>query len=161
MSSSSRSHPRRCQSPRKHSAGAEHSRRETATLPAFAPDEQFAVVSSFFTLCYVPEIERALDALYSAVEPGGSLLLTYHNEYAQSALSSIAEQPHEHLDADGPWGPDELADRFEGVLSGESLLSYRQIHQTLGAWPQSIWSVVESERYPAWRQNPLVFVPKP
>lgn len=133
---------------------------EQTVLPAFEPERQFEVVSSFYTLCYVPEIERALQALYDAVEPGGYLVFTYHNEYAQSMFASIAEQPHEYLDESSAWDPDHFPERFAGVIQGESILSYRKIHEILGAWPQSLWSVVESERYRAWRQNPLVFVPK-
>lgn len=56
--------------------------------------------------------------------------------------------------------PESFADRFELVIEGESLLSYEQIRGTVGAWLQSVWSVIETERYDAWRQNPLVFVPK-
>ena len=134
---------------------------EQAVLPSFAPERQFEVVSSFYTLCYVPEIEQALQALYDAVDPGGYLVLTYHNQYAQSMFTNIAKQPHEYLDKDSAWNPDHFAERFAGVIEGNSILSYRKIHDILGVWPQSLWSVVETERYRAWRQNPLVFVPKP
>jgi len=139
--------------------GKENVAFEQTTLPEFDPDQTFGVVTSFFTLCYVGEVERALQALYDAVEPGGYLLLTYHNSLAQSMFREMAASPHEYLD-DGPWQPERFADRFELVLNGESLLSHRQIHDVLGAWPQSVWSVVPSERYPAWRMNPLVFVPR-
>lgn len=133
---------------------------EQAILPSFESERQFEVVSSFFTLCYVPEIEEALQALYDTVEPGGYLVFTYHNQYAQSIFANIAEQPHEYLDKDNAWDPDHFAERFAGVIQGNSILSYRKIHDILGAWPQSLWSVVDTERYRAWRQNPLVFVPK-
>lgn len=134
---------------------------EHTVLPAFDPDRQFDVVSSFFTLCYVADVERALTNLYDAVAPGGYLLITYHNASAQSMFQEMAESPHEYLDEDGPWKPDRFADRFELVLEGESLLSYRTIHDVLDAWPQSIWSVAENaEPYQARRMNPLVFVPK-
>lgn len=131
-----------------------------AVLPAFEPERQFDVVSSFFTLCYVPEIEQALQALYDGVEPGGYLVFTYHNKFAQSMFATIADQPHEYLDEDSAWDPDQFADRFAAVIHGYSILSYRKIHDILGAWPQSLWSVINTERYRAWRQNPLVFVPK-
>ena len=85
----------------------------------------------------------------------------YHNEYAQSLFAEMAERPHEYLDGDGAWDPDQFAERFAGVIGGESILSYRKIHDLLGAWPQSVWSLVEANRYRAWRQNPVVFVPKP
>lgn len=134
---------------------------ERTVLPTYAPDHQFEVVSSFYTLCYVPEIERALTALYDAVAPGGYLVFTYHNDYAQSMFASIAEQPHEYLDEDSAWDPDHFEERFSSVIEGDSLLSYRRIHDILGAWPQSLWSEVDTERYRAWRQNPIVFVPKP
>lgn len=142
-------------------AGYSNVRFEQAMLPSFEPESQFDVVSCFYTLCYVPETERALRNLYAAVEPGGYLVITYHNQYASSMFASIAEQPHEFLDESSAWNPDTFAERFAGVIEGETTLSYREIHAVLGAWPQSLWSVVETERYDAWRQNPLVFVPKP
>ncbi len=58
--------------------------------------------------------------------------------------------------------PDSFEDRFELLIEGENLLSHERIHERLGTWPQSIWSVAgEDERYPAWRHNPMVYVPKP
>lgn len=134
---------------------------ERAVLPEFDPEQQFDVVSSFYTLCYVADVDRALQNLFDAVAPGGYLLFTYHNEYARSMFESIAESPHEYLDETSAWDPDHFAERFELILNGESLLSYRRIREVLGSWPQSVWSVAdESERYDAWRQNPFVFVPK-
>lgn len=129
-------------------------------LPEFAPDRQFELVTAFFTLCYVPAVETALQALYDAVTPGGHLLMTYHNRYAQSLFASYAQNPEAHFGPDSVFAPESFADRFELVIEGRSLLSYDQIHGTLGAWPQSVWSVARTERYDAWRQNPLVFVPK-
>ncbi|WP_211334027.1 class I SAM-dependent methyltransferase [Halopiger aswanensis] len=135
---------------------------ERAVLPEFDPDRQFDVVSSFYTLCYVADVERALQNLFDAVVPGGYLLITYHNEYAQSIFESIAESPTDYLDETSAWDPDHFAERFELVIGGENLLSYRRIRDVLGSWPQSVWSVAENaERYDAWRQNPFVFVPKP
>jgi SAM-dependent methyltransferase len=134
---------------------------EQATLPAFHPARQFDVVCCFYTLCYVPEVEAALQALYDAVAPGGDLVITYHNRFARAQFRRIAAEPHEHLDGSSPWDPERFEDRFEAVLDGESLLSHERIHEALGTWPQSLWSVAEeSERYPAWRHNPLVYVPK-
>lgn len=130
-------------------------------LPEFDADRKFEAVSSFFTLCYVADLERALKNLYDAVAPGGHLIFTYHNEYAQSTFENIAESPHAYLDESSRWDPERFADRFELVLDGESLLSYRRIYALLGSWPRSVWSVTgEAERYGAWRMNPLVYVPK-
>lgn len=132
-----------------------------AVLPAFETERQFDIVSSFFTLCYVADVERALRNLYDAVAPGGYLVVTYHNQYAQSLFRKIADSPHEHLDEASTWDPDRFADRFQLVLDGRSLLSYDRIHDVLGTWPQSVWSITENfERYGAWRQNPLVYIPK-
>ena len=50
-----------------------------AVLPEFDPDQRFDIVSCLFTLCYVRDIERALVNLYDAVEPGGYLVVHYHN----------------------------------------------------------------------------------
>lgn len=134
---------------------------EAARLPAFDPVGQFDVVSSFFTLCYVADVERALGNLYDAVAPGGYLVFTYHNKFAQSMFTDIAESPEDYLDETSSWDPERFPERFELVLEGESLLSYEQIHDVLGTWPQSVWSgVEETNRYGAWRQNPLVYVPK-
>lgn len=134
---------------------------ERGVLPDFDPNRQFDVVSSFFTLCYVADVERALRSLYDAVAPGGALVFTYHNRLAQSQFSTVAESPEEYLDESARFDPDRYADRFELVLSGDSLLSYDRIHDALGTWPRSVWSLAEeAERYGAWRQNPLVYVPK-
>lgn len=129
-------------------------------LPQFNPDQQFDVVSSFFTLCYVADVERALENLYDAVAPGGYLVLTYHNRLAQRQFRTVAETPEQYLDESARFDPETYAQRFELVLEGESLLSHDRIHETLGTWPRSVWSVAETERYGAWRMNPLVFVPK-
>lgn len=132
-----------------------------ATLPDFEPDRRFDVVCSFYTLCYVPDVERALRALYDAVAPGGALVLTYHNRLAQSHFQRVADAPEEHLGDESPWDPGRFEDRFQAVLDGESLLSHERIHDVLGTWPRSVWSVAtDAERYPAWRHNPLVYVPK-
>jgi trans-aconitate methyltransferase len=131
-----------------------------AVLPDFEPDRQFDLVTAFFTLCYVQESERALQALYDAVAPGGYLVMNYHNRHAQSLFRTFAQDPQEYLGADSAWDPDHFTDQFELVLEGENLLSYDRIRETLNAWPQSLWSVVDAERYGAWKQNPLVFVPK-
>lgn len=145
-------------------AGADgHSnlRFERAALPAFDPDRQFDVVSCFYTLCYVAEVEDALRALYDAVAPGGYLALGYHNRIGQSHYANIATDPHEHLGESSPWDPDRFADRFELLLAGENLLSHERIHDALGTWPQSLYSFCDdAERHPAWRHNPYVAVPK-
>ena len=134
---------------------------ERAVLPEFDPDRRFDLVTCFYTLCYVADTERALRNLYDAVAPGGYLVITYHNRYAKAIFEGIGESPEEHLDESSAWSPETFADRFELVIEGESLLSYDRIHDALGAWPRSVWSVAEeTDRYRAWRQNPLVYVPK-
>lgn len=141
-------------------AGWANVRFEQAVLPDFDPGRQFDVVSAFFTLCYVADVESALQKLYDAVAPGGYLVVTYHNRFAQSIFRDIAESPHDYLDESSRWDPERFPERFELVLDGESLLSYERIQDVLGAWPQSVWAVVAAERYAAWRLNPLVYVPK-
>lgn len=134
---------------------------DRASLPAFDPDGQFDIVTCVFTLCYVREVEAALEALYEAVAPGGYLVCTYHNRYAAALFRRFAAAPEEHLPDDGAWEPDRFADRFELVIEEESILSYDRIHEILGTWPQSVWSVTpDIEHYAAWRQNPFVYVPK-
>ena len=134
---------------------------ERAVLPEFDPGRRFDIISCLFTLCYVPDVERALVNLYDAVKPGGYLIVHYHNRLAQSHYGAIAESPHEYLDEDSVWNPETFADRFELTLEGESLLSYERIHAVLGTWPQSVFSVADSaDQYRAHRHEPLVYVPK-
>ena len=135
---------------------------ERAVLPEFDPDRQFGVVSAFYTLVYVADVERALRNLYDAIAPGGAFVFTYHNRLARARFRSVAEAPEEHLGEDSPFDPDTYADRFRLLVEGENLLSYDRIHDVLGRRPRSVWSVVGDEhRYRAWRHNPLVYVPKP
>lgn len=141
--------------------GLSNLRFERTVLPDFDPDRQFDIVSSFFTLCYVADIERALRNLYRAVAPEGYLVITYHNRFAQSLFKEIAESPHDYLDQSSSWDPDRFRDRFQLVLNGKALLSYDRIHDILDTWPQSVWSIAdEVDPYGAWRQNPLVYIPK-
>lgn len=134
---------------------------ERAVLPEFEPGRRFDVVSCLFTLCYVADVERAIRNFYDTLAPGGYLLLHYHNRLAQAHYRRIAETPNEYLDESTAWNPETFADRFELVVEGESLLSYERIHDVLGTWPQSVFSVADgAEQYGAHRYEPLVFVPK-
>jgi trans-aconitate methyltransferase len=141
--------------------GVENVRFEQATLPAFDPDREFDIVFSYFTLCYVADVERALQALYNAVAPGGALVCNYVNSLALPHFRRVAEAPHEHAEFPFVFDPDQFTERFDALLAGESVLSYDRIHETLGTWPQSVWSVVDRpEKRWAWRHMPLVYVPK-
>lgn len=134
---------------------------ERAVLPAFDPGRRFDVVSCLFTLCYVTDVERAVERLYDAVAPGGYLVVHYHNRLARARYRRIAAAPHEHLGEDSVWDPERFADRFEPVLEGESLLSYDRIREVLGTRPRSVFSAVDGvEPYAAHRHEPLVYVPK-
>ena len=88
-------------------------------------------------------------------------MLTYHNRLARAQFGSVAEAPEERLDQSSPFEPRRYTERFELLIEGENLLSYDRIHDVLGTRPRSVWSVVSEDlRYPAWRHNPLVYVPK-
>jgi trans-aconitate methyltransferase len=140
--------------------GLPNARFEHAVLPDFDPDEEFDVVACLFTLCYVADVEAALRTLYDAVAPGGYLVVHYHNRLAQAHYSRIADAPHEYLDDESAWNPETFAERFRLVVEGESLLSYERIHEVLGTWPRSVFSVAEgADAYGAHRYEPLVFVP--
>lgn len=138
--------------------GVGNVRFEHAVLPEFGPDEQFDLVFCHGTLCYVAECEHAVANLYDAVAPDGFLVLGYTNRLASTHYRGALENP--------PDGKDEadverFEERFPLVLEGEDLLSYRRIHEAVGTWPRSFWSVVDKpeERW-AWRNHPLVHVPK-
>jgi trans-aconitate methyltransferase len=134
---------------------------ERSVLPEFDPDREFGVVFSYFTLCYVADVERALQAMYDAVPPGGYLVFNYQNRLARAHWQRMADDPDEFLGEDSQFDPDRFEDRFSLLLDGENLLSYDRVHDILGTWPQSVWSVVDKPdvRW-AWRHHPLVYVPK-
>lgn len=141
--------------------GVENVSFERAALPDFDPGRQFECVFCYGTLCYVSESERALRSLYDAVAPDGHLVLGYMNRLAAShhrrALSSASESEHE-LDEEAR---ERRRRRFRLVFDEESTLSYRRIHDALGAWPRSFWEVTERpEKRWAWRHVPSVWVPK-
>ncbi|MEE6209371.1 class I SAM-dependent methyltransferase [Salarchaeum sp. III] len=133
---------------------------EHGVLPDWNPDGEFDLVLCFGTLCYVADSKRALQALYDAVAPGGTLLVGYTNRYAKSHYESVVENPPNPEEAGREIDPERFADRFSLVLSGESTLSYRDIHDALGTWPRSPWEVVEKPERWMWRNHPLVWVPK-
>lgn len=141
--------------------GIENVEFERTVLPEFDTDREFDVVFSYFTLCYVADVEQALQNLYEAVAPGGYLVFNYQNRLARAHWQRMADDPETYLDEDSAFDPDRFEERFRLLLDGENLLSYDRIHEALGTWPQSVWSVVERPdvRW-AWRHHPLVYVPK-
>ncbi|WP_436927787.1 class I SAM-dependent methyltransferase [Halosimplex amylolyticum] len=141
--------------------GVENLRFDRTVLPEFDADRRFGVVFSYFTLCYVADVERALQTMYDAVAPGGYLVFNYQNRLARAHWQRMADNPDEFLGENSQFDADRFEDRFRLLLDGENLLSYERIHDALGTWPQSVWSVVErpDTRW-AWRHHPLVYVPK-
>lgn len=134
---------------------------EQAVLPDFHPDQQYDVVFSYFTLCYVEDVEGALETMYDAVAPGGCLLFNYQNTLAQSHWQQMADGPDELFEQAPEFEAGRFERRFELLLDGENLLSYDRIHDILGTWPQSVWSVVDKPDIEwTWRHHPLVYVPK-
>ncbi|WP_327053550.1 class I SAM-dependent methyltransferase [Halomicrococcus gelatinilyticus] len=132
---------------------------ERTVLPEFDPGRQFDVVLTFGTLAYVADSERALQALYDAVAPGGSLVLGYINRGGRAHYHRLLDDPDEH--APEGFDPGRFEERFKLVLDGESTLSYRQIRDALGTWPRSFWEFTERpEQRWAWDHAPLVWVPK-
>jgi len=129
---------------------------ERGVLPDFDPGRRFDLVACCHTLEYVADSETALQSLYDAVAPGGDLVLTYTNDLGRAHYGRVLEDPPEEVD------PQRYAERFGLVVEGESTLSYDAIHDALGTWPRSFWSVVEKpEEQWMWRNHPLVWVPKP
>jgi trans-aconitate methyltransferase len=134
---------------------------EQAMLPAFDPNRQFDLVLCYATLDYIAESERVLQNLYDAVTPGGYLVFNYPNRFAQAHRREVINSPEAHSDLDEDFDIEQYAKRFQLVINGENLLSYERIHDALGTWPQSFWSVVEKpDKRWAWRHFPLVYVPK-
>lgn len=141
--------------------GLDTVRFERAVLPAFEPDRSFGLVFSYFTLCYVADVGRALRAMYEAVDPGGYLVFNYQNRFARAYWRELAANAEERFDEESAFDADRFEDRFSLLLDGENLLSYERIHEILGTWPQSVWSVIDRPDVTwAWRHHPLVYVPK-
>jgi trans-aconitate methyltransferase len=141
--------------------GLDNVRFERAVLPDFDPGREFDLVFSYFTLCYVRDVERALQNLYDAVAAGGHLVFNYQNRLARAHWQTMADDPDEYLGEESAFKPGRFEERFRLLLDGENLLSYEAIHDTLGTWPQSVWSVVDRpDKRWAWRHWPLVYVPK-
>lgn len=140
--------------------GVENARFEQAVLPGFDPGRRFDLVFCYGTLCYVPESERALRALYDAVAPGGHLVLGYTNRLARAHYCRRLEADDDEAGLSGE-EREEFEERFRLVLDGETTLSYRQIHDAVGTWPRSFWEFTEKpeERW-AWRHVPAVWLPK-
>jgi SAM-dependent methyltransferase len=139
----------------------ENIRFEQAMLPAFDPDRQFDLVLCYATLDYIAESERALQNLYDAVAPDGHLVFNYPNRFARTHRREVVNSPESYGDRDDDFDRERFAERFQLVLGGKNLLSYERIHDALGTWPQSFWSVVERpDKRWAWHHFPLVYVPK-
>lgn len=136
--------------------GVANVRFERAVLPEFDPGREFDLVFCYGTLCYVAESERAVRDLYDAVAPGGHLVVGYTNRLASTHYRGMLDDA-----ADGDRDAERFADRFPLVIEGENLLSYERIREAVGTRPRSFWSVVDKpeERW-AWRNHPLVYVPK-
>lgn len=134
---------------------------EQTVLPSFEPIHQFDLVFSYFTLSYVRDVEDAIVNMYDAVSPGGYLIFNYQNQLARSHWQTMAEAPEEYFGDGCVFDADQFEERFKPLLEGESVLSYDRIHEVLGTWPQSIWSIVDKPDIGwSWRYNPLVYVPK-
>ena len=141
--------------------GVENVSFERGVLPDWNPGVEFDVVVCYATMCYVADSEGALRALYDAVAPGGVLILGYTNRFAKAHYENVVANPPDPDEAGRDIDPDRFAERFSLVLSDESTLSYRQIHDALDTWPRSLWEVVEKpdQRW-MWRNHPVVWVPK-
>jgi len=122
-------------------------------LPDLATDRSFDLVYCVGTLYYVPAIERAVEALYERVRPGGHLVVDYPNRLTPAAYRRVI------ADADDPEEEAWYRDRFSVVLDRENLLSYDRIHELLGRWPRSYYSLVDAQSASA-RAAPCVYVPK-
>ncbi|WP_290813879.1 trans-aconitate 2-methyltransferase [Halovivax sp.] len=145
---------------RAHEEGVGNVRFERAVLPEFDPGRTFDLVFCFATLCYVADSETALSNLYDAVAPDGHLVVSYINDFGRAHYRRALGDDTDRTLGPG-YDPDRFAERFRLTLEGESTLSYRKIHDALGTWPRSFWEVVDKPEEPwAWRQVPLVWVPK-
>ena len=116
-------------------------------LPDLAVDGTFDLVYCLATLYFVADAERALDALYDRVAPGGHLVFSYANRYTQVWAESVDDERKRAA--------------FELPRAGENLLSYDRIAEALGTTPRSYWTAVGArEADYATERSPVVYVPK-
>lgn len=116
-----------------------------ATLPAFEVDRRFDFVWCYATLHYVRETERAVEALFDRVGPGGRLVCTYPNEAFRAA----------HADASG-----RLRDRFRLAIRGENLLSADRIESLLDREVRDFWTLVGADGPFVRESNPCIVAQK-
>lgn len=126
--------------------GLENVTFRTATLPAFDCPQSFHCLTCIATLHYVADIEAAIENLFAAVEPGGTLIFNYPNRNTRNMYLNDVEVDSE---------------RFELVLNGENLLTYHDIRTLLNRQPRSFWKAVDVENWESvGRTNPCVVVEK-
>lgn len=141
--------------------GVENAHFEQGVLPDFDPGRQFECVLCYGTLSYVDDSERALQALYDAVAPGGHLVLGYTNAQYASHMRRVLEDPAGHGKDPEAFDAERFRERWRLVLEERSTLSYEAITEALGVWPRSFWEFADKPETPwAWWAVPLVWLPK-
>jgi SAM-dependent methyltransferase len=118
------------------------------SLPDLDVDRRFDLVYCMAVLYFVADVERAVEALYDRVRPGGHLVFNYANRPTRARFDREFEG--------------RKREAFELVLDGENLLSYDAIEDVLGRRPRSYWTAVGADD-PDYtgRDSPAVYVRKP
>jgi SAM-dependent methyltransferase len=117
-----------------------------AALPGFDPDRRFGCVVCLATLHYVEAIERAVEALFDAVAPDGTLVFNYPNGHTRETYRE---------------DPDTDQRRFRLLLEGRNLLTESDIERLLDREVRSFWRAVDLEDWRSvHRSNPCVVVEK-
>jgi len=113
---------------------------ERAVLPEFDPDRTFDVVFCYATLGYVADPERAIRALYDAVEPGGYLVCSYPNTLAQAHYRRVAEALLGEFDVDRALG--RLRDA--GLVRGDEITRLGHVAASRFLTLEQATTVIES-----------------
>lgn len=70
---------------------------EVTNIEQYQPDRQFDLVTMFDVLEHIADVDKTLEIIYSALKPGGRLLLKLPNgrfAYAKYRLAQLLRQPH-------------------------------------------------------------------
>jgi trans-aconitate methyltransferase len=114
---------------------------ERADLPDLAIDRRFDAVYCLNTLDYVPEVERALRALFGLVRPGGVLVFNYPTPARQAWHETHLADPGEYWlgHRDEAW----LRRRLRLIDAGRNVLTRERVAELLDREPRLVGALLD------------------
>jgi len=111
--------------------GLRNIRFECEILPDIETKEMFDLIYCIATLYYVRDIKRAVLNLYKRVSERGFLIFNYPNRFSMFWYRNWIKS-----------NENEKKKRFSLVLSGENLLTLREIKRVIGKRTNNFWNAV-------------------